>query len=296
MRSHHLRFAAAALTAGLVFYSIARESQATSGCPGPNPAGPGWAPGSKVEFDLSGLPPGAQGAALQAISQWNAALSAGTTTSIQFVPSGEGNGGGSVSFNTAGSIEGPNGNFTLAGINYGSRDSVSNALTQAAIFIDLDYTIDGPNGPVPAYDTSQESDYFNALVGLFMHELGHSLGLGDVPIPNPSNQAACGEYSLENSVMNGYCGTNDKGFGGEQGSQGHLATSCDQGAVTSAYGNWTGGEDEEDVNNQTGTGTQSCYDVWHVTYYWVDNGNGPVYVWKTYDFIIDTWCDGGEPY
>ena len=70
-------------------------------------------------------------------------------------------------------------------------------------------------------------DICAALFKTFLHEIGHTMGLGDVPIPNPlAPPEDCGNQTSGQSIMNAICGVNDTG--------GNMATSitpCDQGSV-----------------------------------------------------------------
>jgi len=51
--------------------------------------------------------------------------------------------------------------------------------------------------------------YSSIFLKIMLHEIGHTLGLNDMPVPEPDEN--CGGQTAGQSVMNGKCGVNDAG-------------------------------------------------------------------------------------
>lgn len=68
-------------------------------------------------------------------------------------------------------------------------------------------TLDINNQSGTFFDT-QSSSFINALLKVMLHEIGHTMGLNDVPADVTKS---CGGQTARNSVMNGKCGVNDEG-------------------------------------------------------------------------------------
>lgn len=96
------------------------------------------------------------------------------------------------------------------------------------------------------FDPSQAS-FLPCMLKLMLHEIGHTMGLNDVDVPNPN--ANCGGQTAGNSVMNGKCGINDAG-----GNMPKDVKNCDNQTVTSntEYAQGGGG---------SGGGTPECCDL-----------------------------------
>src|SRR5262249_123829 len=75
------------------------------------------------------------------------------------------------------------------------------------------------------FDSSQDN-FLPWMLKLMLHEIGHTMGLNDVDVPNPN--ANCGGQTAGNSVMNGKCGINDEG-----GNMPKDVKNCDNQTVTS---------------------------------------------------------------
>ena len=56
---------------------------------------------------------------------------------------------------------------------------------------------------------SSATDYTTGILKVMLHEIGHTMGLNDEPVPNLN--ASCGGQTAGISVMNGKCGINDRG-------------------------------------------------------------------------------------
>lgn len=93
---------------------------------------------------------------------------------------------------------------------------------------------------------SNGSGYSTALLKAFLHEIGHTMGLGDNPV---NQQQSCGGQTALDSLMNGMCGTNDSA-----GNMPSSITGCDQGQVFNNY--YTGPCPGNDCN-EGGSGTQA---------------------------------------
>jgi hypothetical protein len=107
-------------------------------------------------------------------------------------------------------------------------------------------------GGAPIYDPSNASAYNNFLQRVTLHEVGHTMGLGDAP--NPTGNVC--DQPNGATVMNLYCGTNDN-----QGNVAGNVTTCDNNAVNSIYpppptgggGGGGGGEVEEPIYQAGGS-------------------------------------------
>jgi hypothetical protein len=109
---------------------------------------------------------------------------------------------------------------------------------------------------------ANNTNYFNpsvagfnlAVFKAFLHEIGHTMGLGDVPIPNPSAPpGSCGNQTSGQSIMNALCGINDSG--------GNLPTSitaCDQGTVFQNGQYYREPCPTSDCNEGSGTPADTC--------------------------------------
>jgi uncharacterized membrane protein YgcG len=105
-----------------------------------------------------------------------------------------------------------------------SAGYTTNILTAATVGINRSYRLG--DGSL-AYDPSTDSNasFFTTIVE---HEFGHVLGLKDQPVPTDANGTPNPCLQTTSSIMDGYCGTNNKG-----GTPIAL-TSCDTTAVGSA--------------------------------------------------------------
>ena len=77
--------------------------------------------------------------------------------------------------------------------------------------------------------------------------------------------------------MNGACGVND--IGGARPTQ---LQDCDTDAIDDIYEDWSSEGDEE----ETETEEEDCYELWAVTYYYIDG----VYSHMTWDYMIASYC------
>lgn len=70
-----------------------------------------------------------------------------------------------------------------------------------------------------------KASFLPCMLKLMLHEIGHTMGLNDVPADLNVN---CGGQTAQNSVMNGKCGINDEG-----GNMPKDVKNCDNQTVTS---------------------------------------------------------------
>lgn len=87
--------------------------------------------------------------------------------------------------------------------------------------------IDSLGNVVPFYDSSDPDNFSLIFRKVILHEVGHGMGLLDVPQPSPSLGPPCG-YGSANSVMHEACGPNDHG-----GAIATLVQACDNAAINS---------------------------------------------------------------
>jgi hypothetical protein len=165
-------------------------AQTQAGCSPLHPSIKGWAKGSTVYYDVSGIPTGKrQENVIKAFTAWNTA-NASNGSGVNFQPS---------------SAQHPATFTVTVGTAGGNPAQVmttapTGTVVSAAAQINLnDTTLFDPN-----MDGFSES-----ILKAMLHEIGHTMGLNDMPIPNPTGN--CGDQTSGESVMNSYCGTNDYG-------------------------------------------------------------------------------------
>lgn len=167
----------------------------------------GWTSYTTVYYDVSGLSGSARTQAISAFNKWNAANQS-NGSGVQFQPANASHPA----------------NFTVqAGSAGGYPASSAIARTGAGIVTGNTTTIDINNTNL--YDPSQPG-YDTVIEKVMLHEIGHTMGLGDMPVPNIN--VGCGGQSAGASVMNGKCGLNDQGNNLPLN-----ITNCDQGSVSS---------------------------------------------------------------
>lgn len=149
----------------------------------------GWAKGATVYYDVSSLPGGptgkAQVNAVKAFNAWNTANST-NGSGVNFQPSSAQNPATfTVVVGTAG------GNVAQV-----TPNAPSGTVISAAAEINLNNTtLFDPN----------VTGYSDAILKAMLHEIGHTMGLDDMPLPTPTGH--CGGQSAGQSIMNAYCGT-----------------------------------------------------------------------------------------
>lgn len=113
----------------------------------------------------------------------------------------------------------------MAGAYAGNGDPASSSIarTGTGIVTGNTTTIDLNNTNL--YDSGQPG-YDTVIEKVMLHEIGHTMGLFDMPVPNIN--VSCGGQSAGASVMNGKCGLNDQGNNLPLN-----ITNCDQGSVSS---------------------------------------------------------------
>jgi hypothetical protein len=150
----------------------------------------GWLPGTTVYYDVSALPPAAQGQAIAAFTAWHDALQA-NNINVHFAPSTSSN---PSTFTVQ--VGAPSG-----GTAAGSAISAPNGYAQS-----VTTTIDANN---TNFIDPNAAGYDTVFLKVMLHEIGHSMGINDMPVPNL--QQPCGQQTAGQSVMNGKCGLNDIG-------------------------------------------------------------------------------------
>lgn len=186
-------------------------SRSQTGCPTQSTKSAGWPRDAVVRFDVNALPSNVRTQALKALSAWNTA-------------NGSNNSG--VTFLAADSTHPAALTFRVgipkepgpAGTEIKNTDGTSTA-EKAEVVIDATNT---------NYFNSSVQEFELALLKAFLHEIGHTMGLADVPVPNPTAQPPqrCGDQTAQQSIMNALCGVNDTG-----GNMASSVTACDQGSV-----------------------------------------------------------------
>ena len=171
----------------------------------------GWPRDSVVRFDVSSLPAPLRSQAINALNAWNTANTQ-NNSGVTFVAA-DLNNPATLKFK----VGVPEGGVA-AGTDIKNSDGSSSAET-AEITINANDT---------NHFNSSVAGYNLALFKAFLHEIGHTMGLADIPVPNTS--AWCGGQTSGQSIMNALCGVNDSG--------GNMPTTikpCDQGTI---FQNW----------------------------------------------------------
>jgi len=159
----------------------------------------GWPQGSTIYYSTSGLSPAQAAAAANAIGQWNTANES-NGSNVQFSPATTSNPATYVIANTP--TAEPGNPSVICTPSPGAVAATcqafhtSNQNTIGAVTV-LNPTAASPTG-TPGWDPSAPG-YADALVQDMLHEIGHTMNLGDQYGTNGS------------SVMNQFSGTNDSG-------------------------------------------------------------------------------------
>jgi hypothetical protein len=197
-RSHSSRWYLLTLCTLLIAFASFPSSveYAQSGCP--PVSNNGWAKCATVYFTVGGFNVNQYGQILNAIDSWITA-NTNNNSKVNFiqgaVPSGATNYG--VLTVQTGTLNGPPAQIT--------KNTGTGAVANATITFDLNATI--PNtSPVQKVFDSNVSGYNSIFRKVMLHELGHSMGLRDVP----TGQGQCFGQTANRSVMNGICGQNDR--------------------------------------------------------------------------------------
>jgi hypothetical protein len=207
-----------AFLTALLFVSVSLSSSgliktafAATGCP-PTNGGVRWALAKTVYYDVSSLQEPMKSQVLRAIEKWNDANQR-NGSGVEFKPS-------DASHPATLTVQNTPTTLTTGGPAEVETFPPGPGEINSAII-----RIDGNNSShydpnVAGYDTAFEK--------AMLHELGHTMGLGHVPLPNDGS-TICGGQTLGNSVMNGKCGVND-----EYGNMATDVTDCDNSIVSSA--------------------------------------------------------------
>lgn len=185
-------------------------SRSQTGCPTQSTKSAGWPRDSVVRFDVNALPAAVRAQALAALGAWN--------TANGFNSSG-------VTFVAADSTHPAELTFRVGVPDEGGPSGTRINNTQGTSSAEkAEVIIDTPN---TSYFNPLVPEFSLAVFKAFLHEIGHTMGLANVPVPNPTAPAGrCGDQTLGLSIMNALCGVNDSG-----GNMPAFITLCDQGAV-----------------------------------------------------------------
>jgi hypothetical protein len=172
-------------------FGVLETVSAQTGCAPLDSAVHGWPQGSTVYYNTSTLPEPARTQAVSAFNKWNTA-NEGNGSGVSFKPSDASH---AATFTVqVGSAGGRSANNNVG------YNSTTGLVSSAAVSIDANNTsLIDPNQP----------GYSNIFEKLMLHEIGHSMGITDTPVPDEG--ANCGGQSSGQSVMNGKCGVNDQG-------------------------------------------------------------------------------------
>jgi len=178
------------LVAVILFFAIApcflfQVVNAQTGCAPLDSSVHGWSKGSTVYYDVSGLPEPAKTQAISAFNKWTSANA---------------NNGSGVSFSPSDSNHPANFTVQVGPAGGRSSDTSISSNSSTGVVTGASISIDANNTTL--IDPSQTEK-------LMLHEIGHTMGITDMPVPDPS--AACGGQTAGQSVMNGKCGVNDQG-------------------------------------------------------------------------------------
>lgn len=192
-KNHEGKLASSLLLIFVMFVTSTTVPQAqTSTCAPLDSAIKGWPSGSAVYYDVSGLPEPARSQAVDAFREWNTANNSSNTSGVVFYPSDAAH---PPNFSIINASAGGSPAHSAIGVNPSTR--VTQSVTTK---------IDVNN---PAIYSSSQPGYNTVFKKVMLHEIGHTMGINDQPVPNGS--ANCGGQTAGKSVMNGKCGMNDQG-------------------------------------------------------------------------------------
>lgn len=169
--------------------------QASTGCAPNDPDIHGWAKNTTVYYSIGGFSPAVQAQIEQAFALWNTA---------------NGQNGSNVTFQ-AEDANNP-ATFTVSAgpavASSGSSAGLTNIFHPFGTVSGAQTLIDVDNSQGTWFAEGQ-AGYDNVFLKIMLHEIGHTMGLNDVPVPDITKN--CGDQTAGNSVMNGKCGINDQG-------------------------------------------------------------------------------------
>lgn len=195
----------------MLLVSMTLISRSQTGCPPQSTKSAGWPRDSVVRYDVSSLPSALQTQASNALNAWNVANTQ-NNSGVTFVAA-DSNHPATFTFN----VGVPNTPGAAADTGIDPIEGTNSAKTAELV-------IDANN---PDHFRPSVTGYNAALFKTFLHEIGHTMGLGDVPTPNPlAPPENCGNQTSGQSIMNRLCGVNDTG-----GNMPTSITPCDQGSV-----------------------------------------------------------------
>ncbi|MDQ3744802.1 MAG: hypothetical protein M3444_10500 [Acidobacteriota bacterium] len=289
-------FMAGLVAASSLALNVAR---ADSGCP-PVDHGMVTAWGgrsSQVYYDLSGVPSSIRAQVEQAFAKWTAANQTKNGTNISFQPADASHPANYVvQIGSVSGVRQPDNTIKYAPSQtnmYG--DAKAGVVTSAVTTIDLNNVRGG------WFDQSLPS-FADAILKVMLHEIGHTMGLADVPVPDIT--ANCGGQTARNSVMNGKCGVNDEGNNLPTD-----VTDCDNqtaslvGQVAGPGGGCTD-NDGDGICAALDCDNDTVYDPTNCGQYPDDSGGGPTCYneYSQYEVfnggcyeeytVVDTYCDG----
>jgi hypothetical protein len=191
------------------------HAQTSSGCASTSQSAQAWAPNTTVYYNLSNITdPQAKQQIQNAINAWDTANQS-NNSGVRFSSSTPPAGAPTITFQ----IGGANAN------NAGHTDTTVNLQTGIIQSATVTFYTDGKTpGGNPIYDAGQ-AGYYDMFLKVGLHEIGHTMGLDDAPVPSTGY---CDQPDGA-TVMNGYCGTNDSG-----GNLSKTVTPCDQNALNSS--------------------------------------------------------------
>jgi hypothetical protein len=184
----------------------------TSGCP-PATTRSAWARNSKVYVALASSFTDDQRAQIQAaLLRWNTANANDNRSNVEFIVGTPPNNGDNVLLITQGTVNRNPDNANNYSTNVPGwpvatdvgaltqRNSTDGAgqLTNATITFNTGGALEEPGCPTcgPFYDPA-EAGYGNVFLKILLHEIGHTLGMGEAP-----GSPAAGTQTPQNSVMN----------------------------------------------------------------------------------------------
>lgn len=247
----------------LVSSNATLYSQSTSPCATTSQSNQAWAQNTTVYYNLSNITdPQIKQQIQNAINAWDSANQS-NNSGVRFSSNTPPAGAPTISFQVGGA----------SGNNAGHTDPVVNLSTGVIQSATVNFYTEGttPKGD-PIYDKNQPG-YYDMFLKVALHEIGHTMGLDDAPVPDTGY---CDQPDGA-TVMNGYCGTNDKG-----GNMPTTVTDCDKNALNSSdspypppppSGGGSGGGGYDG-----GGGYYSCTDYYWYYYESYDGG-------QTWDFV-----------
>lgn len=191
-----------------LFVTLICVSPSQASCPKQSEKSAGWPQNATVRFDVSALPEKLRTQARSALGVWNMA-NRRNHSGVRFIAA-DATHPAILTFNVGVPPDGLPAGTSIKNL-HGTMTAESAVITINAE--ERKY-----------FKPDDEKPYLLAAFKVFLHEIGHTMGLADMHVPNERAPAdRCGGQKSGESVMNALCAVNDSG-----NNMSTVITACDQ--------------------------------------------------------------------